>query len=841
VALPTTKKPLAWVGGTDKRPRLLGRYHVLDEIGRNAVGPLYLARLEGPKGFQRWAAIRRVDRRHVAENGYVQAFYDRVRAGAKLLHPNVCALFDVGDEDGVPWVAMEYLHGERVESAIERLEFADTPASWEIAARVIADAAEGVQAVNDLAHAVGGMRHGDVAAHSLVVTYDGKTKIKGAFEPRAHGVLDPRKIAYAAPEQLFEGGADARADVFALGALLWELLAGKRLFARATEDETRAMIEAGVVPPLVDIADDVPRELDALVRRALARTPSQRFGTTRELSRELESLLVAKGVVARDDDVGRYMRTLFADRYSSQEARLQAASDITEVWRRSQHSLPPAQSPASRALAAIPDVSVRDEEEDDAEATALMTSPLSSEEDRTTAERPAAKAKKGEISGYTDEIPADSGPTNPRAAMPMPAFNDTDEVPTMTAPQTPISMPPKTKPSASKSTKPMPQRPAAIGTTLPMPTQPMPARNRPDASEAFDLRRPAFDRSDDDTQTAPKKDPNASGSSRLIMPSSLISDAEVTESAIFVAPRIAVPAPPDTDTNFEPPPPPRPIGPSFPDRPLLPSTPQAGVNAQLPPWPPPPPSPPPYQSSRPPAYMPFTPPPAFPEQQYSRGPHQALSTTSLRAVLFPSDRSKRIVMVSAIGLVGGVVIFFAFVFAVWWRSSNQTAAPAPTTTTTSPAKSVQSTSIATPPQTTTTPVTTAAPPRTSAPPPATTIPQIPTLDLTPSKGRHGGSNVTRAQPPPPPATTHEAPPPPPTATAVVSSGKTGFLTVMCRPEACDHVVDGSRDLGGSPLYRQEMTAGKHVLTLRVDSTHAQKIVTVEVPEGDNVTIRPSVQ
>lgn len=832
MALPTTKKPLVWVGGTDKRPRLLGRYHVLDELGRNAVGPLYLARLEGPKGFQRWAAIRRVDKRHVGEDGYVQAFYDRVRAGAKLLHPNVCALFDVGDEDGAPWVAMEYLHGERVESAIERLEFADTPASWEIASRVIADAAEGVQAVNDLPL---GMRHGDLAAHSLAVTYDGKTKIKGAFEPRAHGVLDPRKIAYAAPEQLFEGTADARADVFALGVLLWELLAGKRLFARGTEDETRAMIEAGVVPPLVEIAEDVPRELDMLVRRALARSPSQRFSSTRELSRELESLLVSKGVVARDDDVGRYMRTLFADRYASQEARLQAASDTTEVWRRSAHSLPAPQGPASRALAAIPDVSVRDEEEDDG-ATELMASPLSSEEDRTTAERPAAKMKKAttEISGYTDEILADSGPTNPRAPNPVPAFNDTDEIPTMTAPQTPISMPfsaPKTKPSASKTTKPLSQK--AIGTTLPLPTQPMPRRAR----------------SDDDTQTAPntnKQDASGSGPSRLIMPSSLISDAEVTASAIFVAPRIPVPTPPDTETNFEPPRP-RPMMPSFPDRPLLPSTPQAGVNAQPNPWPPPPPSPPPYQSSRPPplpqqGYAPFTPPPAFPQQQphaASRGQHQALSTQSLRAVLFPHDRAKRIVVVSIVGLIGGALLFFLF-FVVWRSIDHGTAATAPTTTAAPSAKPVQSTSIAAPPTTTTaaTPVTT-APPQKSAPPPATTIPQIPTLDLTPSRGRHN-NNVVRTQPPAP-ATTHEAPPPQPTATAVASSGKTGFLTVMCKPEACDHVIDGSRDLGGSPLYRQEMTSGKHVLTLRVDSTHAQKIVTVEVPEGDNVTIRPTIQ
>ena len=837
MALPTAKKPLVWVGGTDKRPRLLGRYHVLDELGRNAVGPLYLARLEGPKGFQRWAAIRRVDKRHLSEDGYIQAFYDRVRAGAKLLHPNVCALFDVGDEDGAPWVAMEYLHGERVESAIERLEFADTPASWEIAARVIADAAEGVQAVNDLPF---GMRHGDLAAHSLVVTYDGKTKIKGAFEPRAHGAADPRKIAYAAPEQLFEGTADARADVFALGVLLWELLAGKRLFARATEDETRAMIEAGVVPPLVDIAEDVPRELDTLVRRALARSPSQRFSTTRELSREIESLLVSKGVVARDDDVGRYMRTLFADRYTSQEARLQAASDTTEVWRRSQHSLPSQpvpQGPASRALAAIPDVSVRDEEDDDAEATELMSSPLSSEEDRTTAERPAAKMKKGmEISGYTDEILADSGPTNPRAPNPVPSFSDTDEIPTMTAPQVPVSMP-KTKPSAAQ-TKPLSQRPA-IGTTLPLPTQPMRRRDRSDASE---LRRPGFAGSDDDTQTAPKtnKDASGSGPSRLIMPSSLISDAEVTESAIFVAPRIPAPTPPDTETNFVPPPP-RPMMPSFPDRPLLPSTPQAGVNAN--PWPAPPPSPPPYQSSRPPppgpGYTPFTPPPAFPQQQQqhhaaSRGQHQALSTQSLRAVLFPRDRAKRAVMVSAIGLGGGVLLFALFF--VVWRSIDHstTAATAPTATAPPSAKPVQSTTIAAPPTTTST--TTTAPPQKSAPPPATTIPQIPTLDLTPSRGRH--NNVVHTQPPPP-ATTHEAPPP--TTTAVASSGKTGFLTVMCKPDACDHVIDGARDLGGSPLYRQEMTSGKHVLTLRVDSTHAQKIVTVEVPEGDNVTIRPTIQ
>ncbi len=743
MAVPT-KKPTPWVPNA-KRPRLLGRYHVLDEMGRNAVGPLYLARLEGPKGFQRWAAIRKVDKRHLKEEGYVQRFYERVREGGKLLHPNVAALFDVGEDEGVPWVAMEYLHGERVERMIERLEFADTPASWEIAARVIADAADGLHAVHNLRDKEGaplGLLHGDLAPHSLIVTYEGKTKIKGAFEPRAHGVLDPRKVPYAAPEQLFDGVVDARADVFALGVLMWELLSGKRLFARRTEDETRAMIEAGVVPPLADLVDELPRALDDLVRSALARNPNDRFASARELSRELESLLVAQGVVARDDDVGRYMRTLFADTYGEQEERLQAASDTTEVFRRSQQSL-------SARLAAIPDLSARDEEEEDHEATELMQSPL-------------------QVSGYTDEVPlADSGPTIPRQSPPLRHVDapapDTDEIPTVTAPQ------------------------ATLGKSVPPP-------ERVTSGEEL-------------TMTAAVVNKKGDGStSRLIMPESLQSEPDITESAIFVAPRPRAPS----QQERTPTPPPRPLMPSFPDRPLLPSTPTAGVNAQKPRppssvWPPPHPVPP-----------PFTPPPAFDAVPAlgaagTRGEHAALSTMSLRAVLFPRDRARRVAVVSVVGMVGGAILFLGC-FAVW-RMQSKAATVAPVRAVSTPV----AVSITPPPPSTSVP-------HGAAPPTVSVVPVIPTLDLQPSTSathRHGARQQTA------PIVT-SAPP--------QTSTKTGYLTVWCKPNPCDHVIDGPRDLGSSPLFRQEMTAGKHMLTLRVDSTHTQKVVPVDVPEGETRTI-----
>jgi serine/threonine protein kinase len=790
VPLPSGRPRSHTLAGPERRPRLLGHYHVLDELGHNAVGPLYLARLEGPRGFQRWAAIRRVNRVHLTEPGYVQRFYERVREGAKLLHPNVTALFDVDEDEGAPWVAMEYLHGARVEDAIERLEMADTPISWEIASRIIADAAEGLHAVHSLRDKDNtplGLLHGDLAPHSVVITYEGKTKIKGAFEPRAHGVLDPRKTPYAAPEQLFDGVVDARADVFALGVLLWELLTGKRLFWRKTDDETRAMIEAGVVPPLGELVADVPNELDALVRRALVRNPTHRFPSARELSRELEGLLVAKGMVARDDDVGRYMRTLFADRYVEQESRLQAAADTTEVFRKSRSKLP-----KSSPVAALPDLShTQDDEHEPDEETELMRSPIAQDdEDRTTAERPivavAPLAAPTErelgppegISGYTDELPADSGPTLPKR--PALKLGDSDEIPTVT------------------QTIPLER------SRVSAPPPPPPSRRPPPQDEP--------------TLTAPAPTP-ASVGRPLIMPDKIAGDADITESAIFVAPRL-----PSSTSSPEPHAlPPRPTTPSFPDRPLLPVTPPAGVGVaaqrggsplQLPPTAPRPLHP---QSQAPPPYVPN----AFAtgrERTTSRGPHAALTTGPLRAV-FPQDRSKRVAIVSVVGFAGGALLFVLF-FVVWRFASSAPAVARPAPTAPHTATALPKPTVASPTPSQEQP----APTQTATTAPATPPPTIATIDLTrrPVTPHH---HVT-AHPPP-------APTP--------ASGKTGFLTVMCKPVACDHVLDGGHDLGGTPFFRHELPAGKHRLVLRVENPHAEKVVSVDVPEGDTVTIRPDVE
>ncbi len=365
-----------------------------------------------------------------------------------------------------------------------------------------------------------------------------------------------------------------------------------------------------------------------------------------------------------------------------------------------------------------------------------------------------------EVSGYTDEVPADSGPTIPRSKkspdVPQ-RLQDTDEVPTVTAPQTPLAV--------SSSVR----RTSGEELTLTGTAQPTAGARMPEGP-------------------------------RLFIPPSLESNHEVTESAIFVAPRARAETPPERTPT----PPPRPAMASFPDRPLLPSTPQAGVPQASVRWPP-----------LPPSQAPFVPPPAFKTQATAaaRGEHAAMSTTSLRAVFFPQDRSRRIAVVSVVGCVGGAILLVVF-FAIW-RVASSPVAQAPSVS--PPPETAKPLVLTAPPSTGTQAITTA-----SASPLA---PTIPTLDL--------------QQPSPQPTHHHGARQPSTVTTATaVTSSKTGYLTVMCKPNACDHVIDGARDLGGSPIFKQEVAVGRHMLTLHVDGTHSQKTVPVDVREGETATIHP---
>jgi serine/threonine-protein kinase len=327
----------ALAGGT----YFLGRYRVVDEIGVGGMASVHLARMDGPGGFQKWVAIKRIHPHLVEDETFVNMFLDEARVAARISHPNVATVFELGKHEDTYWIAMEYLHGEPLREVMRRTEELGQPMPPEIACRVIADAAEGLHAAHELLGKNGeklGLVHRDVTPHNLFVTYDGNTKVVdfgiAKFSSRMAntraGTLKG-KLAYMSPEQVAGEPIDRRTDVFALGVVLWELTTGQRLFRMESDLDTLAKVQECVVPRPSTIVRGYPIDLEKIVMKALAKTKNERYRTAREFSRALQSLLMRRGLFIASDEVAAYMVSVFGDRIQKREAHLRWAAEVTQT------------------------------------------------------------------------------------------------------------------------------------------------------------------------------------------------------------------------------------------------------------------------------------------------------------------------------------------------------------------------------------------------------------------------------------------------------------------------------------------------------------------------------
>ncbi len=319
----------------------LGRYRIVDEIGIGGMASVHLARMDGPGGFQKWVAIKKIHPHLVEDESFVQMFLDEARVAARISHPNVATVFDLGKHDDTYWIAMEYLHGEPLREVMRRTEELGTAMPPEIACRVIADAAEGLHAAHELLGKNGeklGLVHRDVTPHNLFVTYDGVTKVVdfgiAKFASRmSHtraGTLKG-KLAYMSPEQVHGEGIDRRTDIFALGVVLWELTTGQRLFRMESDLDTLAKVQECNVARPSTLIRGYPVDLEKIVMKALAKNRGERFRTARELSRALQSLLMRRGLFIASDEVAAYTQSIFNDRIQKREAHLRWASEVTST------------------------------------------------------------------------------------------------------------------------------------------------------------------------------------------------------------------------------------------------------------------------------------------------------------------------------------------------------------------------------------------------------------------------------------------------------------------------------------------------------------------------------
>jgi serine/threonine-protein kinase len=306
-------------------PEKIGRYQLCFELASGGMASVYLARAEGAPGFQKLVALKRIHPHLADEKDYVEMFLDEARIASRITHANVCSVFDFGEADGEYFIAMEYLVGEPLSRVHRRVVAnADQRASTLLPARmarVIAQACEGLHSAHELQDADGEslhVVHRDVSAENLFVTYDGATQvvdfgIAHARQRVHHTEAGQVKgtFPYMAPEQMTAAVVDRRVDVWALGAVLWELLTLRRLFLRDTDVNTMYAVLSGEIRPPSDYRSDVPPELDEIVLKALQRNPDERWQTAREMGKALRRCLAKQDDLIGPAEIADWMEELF--------------------------------------------------------------------------------------------------------------------------------------------------------------------------------------------------------------------------------------------------------------------------------------------------------------------------------------------------------------------------------------------------------------------------------------------------------------------------------------------------------------------------------------------------
>ncbi len=329
------------ISGTRKATRLqaLGRYWLVCELGKGGMGTVHLARCDGPGGFRKWLAIKTCHVAHNPESDVVPMFLDEARVAAQISHPNVVSVFDAGIEDGVHYMAMEYLHGEPLRELVRHVEACGIPVPVHVACRLIADAAEGLHAAHEATNDQGeplNIVHRDVSPHNLFVTYEGTTKLVDfgvakfrakATETRVGTIKG--KVSYMSPEQVRGGAIDRRSDIFALGVILWELTTARRLFRGDDTLDTIARVLDLEIRRPTTLVRGYPADLEAVVMGALSKDRDERFRTAHDFARALTEVLFRRGLFVTGDDVFQYMQAVFHDRIQERDAVLRTSAALS--------------------------------------------------------------------------------------------------------------------------------------------------------------------------------------------------------------------------------------------------------------------------------------------------------------------------------------------------------------------------------------------------------------------------------------------------------------------------------------------------------------------------------
>jgi eukaryotic-like serine/threonine-protein kinase len=310
------------VFGAPDSPSIIGKYHLIAQLGQGGMATVHLASAQGPVGFHKLIVVKVLRHDLTVDNRELcQMFLDEARLAARMQHPNVVQTLEAGEDDGRVYLVMEYLEGQPLNLLLRRAK--QKPGLWSLHVhiRVLAEALRGLHYAHELRDYDGtplGVVHRDVSPHNVFVTYDGQIKLVdfgvakiAASEQQTQAGVLKGKIGYMAPEQVEGARFDRRADIFAAGVMLYEALCGERLWQGLPDATIFRHLLEGKIPDIYTAAPKAPRRLRDACAKALAVNPGARFRTAAEMQRELEQWLETSVTRASARQTGRTAALLF--------------------------------------------------------------------------------------------------------------------------------------------------------------------------------------------------------------------------------------------------------------------------------------------------------------------------------------------------------------------------------------------------------------------------------------------------------------------------------------------------------------------------------------------------
>jgi eukaryotic-like serine/threonine-protein kinase len=302
---------------------VIGKYRFVVEIGKGGMADVFLAVAQGPIGINKLLVIKRLKADMAEDPELVSMQIDEARLAARLNHPNVVQTIEVAEDGGQYFIAMEYLEGQPLNRIVNR-SARKKPMPLAMRLRIICEALGGLHYAHELLDFDGSplnVVHRDATPQNIFVTYDGQVKLvdfgiakasKREAETRI-GVIKG-KIPYMGPQQAAGLPVDRRADIFAIGVILWEALAETRMWKDIDDLVIVHKLMLGQVPKLRDFKPDVNPELERIVNRSISHELDERYGTALEFQRDIEKYIESSGERVSNREVGAFVAELFAER-----------------------------------------------------------------------------------------------------------------------------------------------------------------------------------------------------------------------------------------------------------------------------------------------------------------------------------------------------------------------------------------------------------------------------------------------------------------------------------------------------------------------------------------------